>query len=178
MKKYMIGLVFFLLATNASAQVYPLKPFDSLFVRGNLIVTAKQGHKNQAKAKLTFELQPHLQVVQVKKSVFVQLNPFKKLAIKHPLSIELEYTLPLKRVTALQGAKVSVTRVNAESLRVSGSGQSYIKVTQPGKVKKLLVHLTRKSVADLSPLRASQCELRVGEGSHVLKRCEQVKEIK
>lgn len=166
-----MGFLLLLLASIAGAKSYPLKSFDSLFVRGRIIVTAEHGGTNQAVAKLPVNSQSNLEVVQVKNSVFIQMNPYKKIVLKHPVHVVLHYTTPLKRLTALQKASIVAAKVSGKSLRVSGSGEAYIKVVKVGKVKKLLVHLTRKSVADLSPLAAAQCDLRIAKGSHLLKQC-------
>ena len=174
MVKYLLASGLLLSSVAVSAKGYPLQPFNSLFVRGKMIVKARHSNKNGVKAYLSADLQPLLQVMQIKGSVFVQMNPFKKSALKKPIRITVYYTTPLKQVTAIQGASLSIGRVTRNGFRVGGSGNAFVKVVKPGNVQSLTVTLNRKSKADVSFLKAQQCRLTIGKQSQLEKSCSNV----
>jgi hypothetical protein len=176
MLKYMVFSLLLLVSTVAYGESNPLKAFDSLFVRGEVNLTAKLSQKNYWVTNASSKERKNLQVMQVKGSTFVQTDPYKKPNPEKRLQVTLYYTQPPKRVTAIQHASVSIDKVSSKSLRVSGSGDAFLKVTKPGRVKDLVVNLNRHSVADMELLKAGSCQLHIGKKSRLFKRCQKVSE--
>ena len=174
MFKYFL-LPVFLFAATADAKNFPLKPFDSLFVRGKIVVKARLSNNNHLVANLTKEQEKSLEVLQVKGSTFVQMNPFKNAKLEAPVKVALYYKKPLKRVTGIQNANITVNAINPNSFRASGSGDAFLKVSKAVKTKKMAVFLSRHSIANLSLVQADKCQLRIGKESKLSKRCQQVK---
>ncbi len=174
MLKYFL-LPLFLFATTVNAKNFPLKPFDSLFVRGKIEVNARLSNTDHLVANLTKEQEKSLEVAQVKGSTFVQMNPFKNATLEAPIKVTLYYKKPLKRVTGIQKANITVNAINPNAFRASGSGDAFLKVSKAAKTKKMTVFLSRHSIANLSLVYADKCKLRVGKQSQLSKHCAQTK---
>lgn len=171
MRKIILSVVLCLLAAGACAKNYALKPFNSLFVRGNMVVKVRRSDRNYVKAYLSSDLKPLFQVAQLKGSVFVQMNPFKKIRLTKPVHVTVYYTTPLVRITAIQGAHLSIGQVSQKAVKIGGSGHAVLKAIHPGKVQNLSVTLNRNSIADLSVLQPKQCHLTIGKESRLSSRC-------